>query len=113
MKLKPILPDPILLHRAGIRQTAGAAILVHLARCGLQGSTCGNLMDATRMTYNGADSALERLRQNGWIVVYGRQNGRGRAKRYAISAKGWELLTRPVDFSSFPNATIALEESAR
>lgn len=112
MKLKPILPDPILLHRAGIRQTAGAAILVHLARCGLQGSTCGAVMDATRLTYNGADDAIERLVQGGWIVVYGRQNGRGRAKRYAISAKGWELLTRPTDFTSFPNATVALEESA-
>jgi len=110
MKLKPILPDPILMHRAGIRQTVGAAILVHLGRCGLQGATCGSIMDTLRLTYGGADSAIHRLAQDGFILTYGRHNGRGRAKRYTITAKGWELLTRPGDFECFPNATVSLTE---
>lgn len=112
MKFKPILADPATLYDAGLRVVSHVVLLVHLGRCGLQGATVGSCAHALkRMPEGTIYSVLEKLRAAGWVIHYCRQNSQGRAGRYVISVKGWELLTRQPDFSMFPDAGVVIKET--
>lgn len=114
MKFKPIIADPALLHAAGLRSLNQAMVLVHLGRCGLQGATVKGVSAAMQCMHESSSySVLEKLREWGMVVHYCRQNSQGRAGRYVISVKGWEVLTRIPDFSMFPDAAALVGEVAQ
>lgn len=111
MKFKPIIADPATMFAAGLRSLNQAMALVHLGRCGLQGCTVKGLSEALEsMHESSAYSVLEKLRDWGMVVHYCRQNSQGRASRYVISVKGWEVLTSVPDFSMFPDAGAVVRE---
>ena len=89
---------------AGVRMGIDMAILVHMGRCGLQGSTMRGLAEHFSQPYETARCAVDRLADMGLVVEVYRRNNAGRAFVWTVSAKGWELITTPGDFSMFPQA---------
>ena len=111
MKAKPILADPLAAFGAGVRHMVDFAVLVHIGRCGLHGATRQGIVDCVPGSgYRIIWCAVDRLAEMGMIVAYGKNNSQVRASRYVVTVKGWELLTRPADFTMFPDAMKPLVE---
>lgn len=108
MKPKPIMPDPIVLYRLGLRCLSDMAALVHLGRCGLGGSDRNAMARQLRMPYETLRAAVERLEYLRLVTAYGNSSGRGRAVRYAVTVTGWEALTPPACFPPFDGVQIPL-----
>jgi DNA-binding MarR family transcriptional regulator len=105
MKFKPIVADPLVMYQAGMRTLSQVVILIHLGRCGLHGATVRSITEAmAHMPEGSVYTILEKLLEMGWITRYCRQNSQGRAGRYVITVKGWEIITKVPDLSMFPGA---------
>jgi len=107
--MKPILPDPWTLHKAGLNTLHQAAVFVHLGRCGIQGTTVPGTAEALNINLNSVHSTMGLLEDLKLAVHYAKKNSQGRAKLYVVTKKGWELLTTPGDFTLFPDATRAMK----
>ena len=92
------------MDRAGITTCRQAAVLIHLGRCGLAGTTIPAMIDALRMGASTLCCIINHLTTHGLVVDYTRRGSKGRARLYIVTVKGWEVLTSPADFSAFPNA---------
>lgn len=108
MKTKAILPDPLLLDRAGITTTRQAAIFIHIGRCGLLGTTIPAATRALKINPSTVAQTIHGLCELKLVTAYGKQTGQGRAANYVVTVPGWNLLTAPADFSMFPHAQTAL-----
>jgi DNA-binding MarR family transcriptional regulator len=104
MKTRTILPDPLTLQRAGITTLFQAAVLVHLGRCGLHGSTIPEMGAHFSTAVSSVSHALEKCAEAGLVTTYARSNSQGRVRHYTVTTRGWETLTTPADFSLFPQA---------
>jgi len=107
--MKPILPDPITLHRAGLNTLHQASILVHIGRCGIQGTTVPSMAEVVGLNNNTVHTNVGILEDLKLVVHYAKKNSQGRAKLYVVTKRGWELLTTPGDFTLFPDATSAMK----
>lgn len=96
MRRKPsILPCVIAMREAGIEYLLDACLLVHLGRCGPQGSTKPLAASALGVSYDIARASMDRLEALELVTPYTRQATTGRADVFAVSASGWKLLTTP------------------
>ena len=109
MKLKSLTPDPWTMLNAGLTTLSDAAVLVHAARCGLNGCTVNELSEALRMPYGTIAQCLDRLKDLSMVTRFARTNRRGRAYWYVVSVKAWEVLTTPPDVHLFACATKPLK----
>lgn len=111
-KIKAILPDPVRLYTAGLRTLADVCALVHVARCGLVGSTRMGMLAVLGIPYETLRYATDTLDNLGLIAASGRDTGIGSPRRYVCTVKGWRLLTDPVDLSLYPHAQLPLAAPA-
>lgn len=100
----PILPDPLTLHRAGVNTLQQAAVLIHMGRCGIQGTTAPSCADSLNLNINTVNQSLAQLKALKLCTRYARKNTQGRANLYVVTKLGWSILTQPGDFSPFPDA---------
>lgn len=108
MKAKTIVADMYQLLHAGVRTLLQACVLIHVGRVGLQGVTVTKLaehLEAGESTVNGVLIVLMELKL---VTRFTRSSRRGRAHHYVCSVKGWDLLTRPADYSLYPDALKAI-----
>ena len=105
MKLKPILADPLNMDRAGVTTCKLAATFVHIGRCGLVGTTIPSMTRDTGINGSTLTSHFNILQELKLITPFARTNAKGRAVSYCVTVKGWEVLTRPADFSMFQQLT--------
>lgn len=108
MKAKQIVADIYQLLAAGVNTILQAAVLIHVGRVGLQGVTVTELarqLEVSESSVNGVLIALVELKM---ITRFTRRGARGRAYHYVCSVKGWDVLTRPVDYSLYPDALKAI-----
>lgn len=110
MKFTPILPDPDRLRRAGIHTLATASAVIHVARCGLQGTTIPGLCEALGLSREGVRSAVIPAIDAGLITKSGRDGKQGRPHRYIITTHGWSIVTTPADLPPFPFAQTPLPQ---
>lgn len=110
MKPKAIIADPNKLANAGVNTTRQAAILIHLGRCGLLGSTIPAISDALGIKVGTAANGIDVLLEAKLVTATRRSTGQGRAKHYVCTVHGWSVLTDPSDFSMFPHAQTALKK---
>lgn len=108
MKFTPILPDPDRLRAAGLHSLTSACALIHIARCGLQGTTITGLCEALNLSPEGARNALSPGIAAGLISKSGRDGKQGRPHRYIVSTAGWQLVTTPASLDPFPFAQTPL-----
>lgn len=104
MKAKTITADIYQLLHAGVNTILQSAILIHVGRVGLQGVTVTELaaqMEVGESTVHGVLIVLTDLKL---VTRFTRRGARGRAHHYVCSVKGWDILTRPVDYSLYPDA---------
>jgi DNA-binding MarR family transcriptional regulator len=104
VKTRPILPDPLTLHRAGLTTLFQAAVLVHLGRCGLHGSTIPEMAAHFATAVSSVSNAIDKAAEAGLVTSYARGNGQGRVRHYTVTTTGWDTLVTPADFSLFPHA---------
>lgn len=107
MKTKPIiLPDPLKLDAEGVSTTRQAGVLVHLARCGLTGSTIPAISKSLKLPASSVAEIVEHLRERDFVTPYGRCNSQGRAWLFIVTVKAWKMLSTPVDFGMYPQAEV-------
>ncbi len=112
MKLKPIIADPMALDRAGIVTNRQSAILIHIGRCGLLGTTIPHITKSLKISGNSVTAIVAKLCELSLITGAWVGNSQGRPRNYVCTVRGWNLLTQPADFSMFPHSQIALEKHA-
>lgn len=87
-------PTYLQLHRAGLRNLNEAAILWHLAECGVHGSTTPQIQAATRFNYNTIHNILERLHDLKLLARPRRLTvGQGAPNLWILSRLGYRLIT--------------------
>jgi hypothetical protein len=96
-----ILPCIQTMRAAGIELVLDGCTLVHLGRCGPQGTTKPLLASAMGVSYEVARAAIDRLEKLELVRPYTRTATKGRADVWAVSPKGWEMLTTPGVFPEF------------
>lgn len=106
---KPIIADPLRLHRMGLRNLMDMAILVHIGRCGLLGSQRTSIAELLGVSYDTARCGVDRLDDLKLITCISRDHKQGGPMNFVVTGKGWKLLTHPADFSMFPHAQLALK----
>lgn len=104
MKCKTIIADPHALLKAGVRNTLDLAILIHLGRCGLQGATVPTMVMSLGEPYSSIRFGIDRLAELGLVLPVCRRNTAGRAEVWVVTVRAWDALTKPADFSAFPNS---------
>lgn len=104
MKLRTIIADPHILLKSGVRNLLDFAILIHLGRCGLQGATVPAMVLTLGEPYSSIRLGIDRLEELNLVLPVCRRNNAGRAEVWVVTAGAWEALTRPADFSAFPNS---------
>ena len=109
MKPRAIIADPMALYRMGLRCLVDMAALIHLGRCGLNGSVRPAMADALGVPYETLRSSLDRLEELKLVQESCHHSGRGRALLYIVSEDGWDALTRPADFSPFKAVQMPME----
>jgi hypothetical protein len=108
MKKTTIIADPFTLLKAGVRNTMDLAVLIHLGRCGLQGSTVPQMLEHFHEPYSSIRCAIDRLEELDLCLAVCRKNNSGRAQVWVVSVSAWTLLVTPADFSLFPHAQTPL-----
>lgn len=106
--IAPILPDPDRLRDAGLYSLASACALIHIARCGLQGTTVPGLCQALDLSAEGVRHALDSVLAARLITITGRDGRKGRPNRYICTTAGWSLVTTPAVLDPFPFAQTPL-----
>ena len=87
-------PTYLHLHRAGLRSLAEAALLWHLAECGVTGSTTPQITAALRLNYNTTHCMLDRLQELRLIAKPQRMAGKqGTPNLWILSRLGYRLIT--------------------
>jgi hypothetical protein len=113
MKCKPIIADPMRLYELGLRNLMDMAILVHIGRCGLVGAKRTTISEVMNVSYETARSGVDRLCDLGLLTSISRDYRAGCPHNFVCTVRGWDLLTKPADFSMFPHSQLALENHAR
>jgi hypothetical protein len=91
-----IPPNPILLYKAGVHNMSDAAILWHLAQCGIGGATIAELVCATSIGYTTCYPCLARLKE--LHLALPSIEGRGqRAAHWSLTRLGWRLATHSME----------------
>lgn len=104
---KEIIPDPLALLSAGVRNVLDAAILIHIGRCGTNGTTRPELVrQIPGHPYSSMTSATDRLTDLGLITAVSKLHKTGTPHCFMVTGKGWKLLTTPGDFAVFPQPSI-------
>ena len=104
MKLKQIVADHSHLLAAGMKTLSQAAVLTHIGRRGLQGGTITGISESLRMAESTVFHVVLLLEELKLVTRYSRSNRGGRPLYLTCTVAGWELLTRPPDYSLFPDA---------
>lgn len=86
-------PTYLHLHRAGLRSLAEAAILWHLAECGVTGSTTPQIVTALRFNYNTTATIMERLCDLRLVARPKRTTSQGAPNLWILSRLGYRLIT--------------------
>lgn len=102
---RPIIADPATFIAADLTTLAQAAVLVHIGRCGLQGTTRPAVVEALRMPWCTVGGVFNYLEARRMITRYTQANGRGKCVLFVITGFGWALLTKMPDVAMFPLAT--------
>jgi len=113
MKCKPIIADPLRLYELGLRNLMDMAILIHVGRCGLVGAKRTAIAEMIKVSYDTARSGVDRLCDLGLLTSISRDYRAGCPHNFVCTVRGWDLLTKPADFSMFPHSQLALENHAR
>ena len=103
-KHQTILPCVLTMRAAGIEYLLDACLLVHLGRCGPQGSTKPLISSAMSITYDATRASMDRLEALELVAPYTRQATTGRADVWMVSPKGWSLLTTPAVLPAYKHA---------
>lgn len=88
-----IPPDPIFVHRAGVKNTVDFALLWHLALCGLTGSRVSQLAQSLRLNENTLRHALQRLDDAKLAVPVVQRDEPGHPIIWVCSRLGYRLMT--------------------
>jgi hypothetical protein len=113
MKFKPIIADPMRLYELGLRNLMDMAILVYIGRCGIIGAKRKAIAEEMKVHYHTAFSGVDRLIDLGLVTSISRDYRPGSPHNFVCTVRGWDLLTKPADFSMFPHSQLALENHAR
>jgi hypothetical protein len=113
MKVKPIIADPMRLYELGLRNLMDMAILVYIGRCGIIGAKRKAIAEEMKVHYHTAFSGVDRLIDLGLVTSISRDHRPGSPHNFVCTLRGWDLLTKPADFSMFPHSQLALENHAR
>jgi len=108
MKAKTIVADIYQLFHAGIKTLLQAAVFIHVGRVGLQGGTIAEMARHLQVGDSTVNSVLIVLCDLKLVTSYTRRGSSGRARHYICTVKGWDILTRPVDYSLYPDALKAI-----
>jgi hypothetical protein len=108
---KAIIADPLRLYELGLRNLMDMAILVHIGRCGLVGTTRKSISEILKVSYDTARCGVDRLQDLKLVTPASRDHGPGSAYNMVCTVRGWNLLTQPADFSMFTHSQIALQKN--
>lgn len=112
MHERPIYPDPDSLASLGLRTLLQARVLIHIARCGIQGTSVPEISDAfPKESTESLRSVVDRLEDLRLVKCYRRKNARGRAGCWVATPAAWDILTTPAEFRTYPDAIQALPTS--
>lgn len=100
---KQIIPDPQALLAAGVCNVVDAVVLVHIGRCGTNGTMRMQMMrEIPGISYSSLKLATDRLENLKLITVASKLPLSGTPFVYMVTGKGWKLLTHPGDYTMFP-----------
>lgn len=88
-----IPPNPILVSKAGIKNTLDFAVLWHLALCGLTGSTISGMMEALGVSDGTLRTGLARLEAMKLVVASYNRDLPGHPLSFVCSRLGYRLMT--------------------
>lgn len=86
-------PSYLHLYLTGVRNTIDAAVLWHLAKCGVNGCQIKDLVADLRINYNTAHSITGRLWEQGLVANPKKDKRQGLPNRWIISRLGYRLIT--------------------
>lgn len=107
MTTTPIIHDPGTLLRAGIHTLPQALVFIHIGRCGLNGTTIPRICQSLHMCHNTVRGQIEVLEERKLVTRYGRSRGKGGARLWIVTRRGWAALTQPADTSMFPDSLLS------
>lgn len=104
-RARPIFPDPDSLASLGLRTLLQARVLLHIARCGIQGTSVPEISAAfLGESTESIRSVVDRLEELHLVKRYRRKNARGRAGCWVATPAAWDILTTPAEFHTYPDA---------
>ncbi len=115
MEIFPILimhpPNPILIHKAGIKNTLDFAVLWHLAECGITGSTLPQILEAMgRTNENTLRGSVARMEDLKLLVSAPKRDLPGHPLVWTISCIGYRLMTGHLKKEEKPAGQVAMPE---
>jgi hypothetical protein len=104
-------PDPILIYKAGIKNTLDFAILWHAAHCGATGCTMPDFKEAVRpANENTVRGSLARLEDSKLLVSAHNRDLQGHPLTWTISRIGYRLMTGHLQAKEKPAGQVAMVE---
>jgi len=101
-------PDPVFIHKSGLKNTIDFAMLWHLAQCGVTGSTAQGMADALNTPLSTIHATTTRLLLRKLVVGNELTGILGQPMVWVISRLGYRLMTGHLKAPEKPEGQIGL-----